>query len=988
MRILKNFLLSAICFAVTVAACACTNHQEPVEVLETLGFKQDTYQMHTGETLPLEVEASLAIDKIGLEFSSDDEAVATVSAEGVVTAVKEGRVEITATSTVYKNTASCTVVVSDVTIAISPDSFTLDAGQTRGLTLTLTEGIESRIEWSSENEAVATVDGEGVVTGVGTGSTRIVATETVHGVFAKCDVTVVDRRPFTAGTGAEDDPYIILTAAELGRFAQFANGEITPQIEVVTPMDEAHYALGADIDMKGVAFSPVTLFKGGFDGKGHTLSNLTVTPVGTAPTALFGSTDGANISNITLENVGITVTEAAQLMTAAVVGQCSNSTVENCSVKGKVSSTASASFAVNGNGSTSVVAGIVAYAKGSTVNGCTFEGEVSGAAQLVGGIVAQSDNSTIENCSVTGGTAITGLLNQVGGIAAQVRLDSKIKGCKFDGALKCKFAFNGGIAGRLEGGVIDGCVVGSNADVQGHTGNTDTSNIGTGGIVGHILTNATNKLVRVSNCACYCDVAANLAVGGIAGVVRTSTADEKIYITNCLYNGSLTAITNNSYFYSMVGGILGFCDKKNGTVTVANCAGLVDGISFKSTATKVGAGGIGGVLQYNTAVSVCYSTLEASDIVSHDDGLPITSSVITYYGGIFGASHGSNDNVSYSHCYHSTGCQIGANKTTTAPTTSDCGSLSRQEMTDGTLLAKLNAGIAAYNTTADADMQAAQWVAGVDGYPVPSTVPADFTTPDTSGKTRVSVIGDSISTFAGYIPTGYTPFYPKETVTSATQTYWYKLIYNKMNNAKLDTNIAWSGTTVTRIVNSSYEGQHWYGNDFCARFIAKGMGNPDVILIHGGTNDVWESGRGVVYLCPDYGINGTELPADTVFEEIYAKAAAAEAQGRAEIEKLDDTYFISAYVKLITLVHQQYPQAKVVLMIGEWLGATARQTLLKIADHYGAAYGYKCVDFQEIESYRGTTVITKVIGDCHPDENGFEVMADYIYKQVGDYIDR
>ncbi len=789
--------------------------------------------------------------------------------------------------------------------------------------------------------------------------------------------------PFSAGAGTEANPYIISSTQDVTRFVQFANGEATPEIEVAVPMNEAHYALGADIDMKDVSYVPVTSFKGGFDGKGYKISNLTVTPVGTAPTGMFGSLSGATVKNLRLDNISVAVTAAEQLMTAAIAGQADSSTIEGCHIGGKVSSTASATFSVTGNGSTSVVAGVVAYANASTVKDCSFEGELSGNAQLVGGIVAQCDNSTVEGCAVNGGTSITGLLNQVGGIAAQVRLDSKIKGCNFDGHVKCKFAFNGGIVGRFEGGLVEGCVVGSSASVQGHTGNSKYDNIGTGGIVGHILTNATNKQAHINGCACYCDVAANLAVGGIAGVVRTSTADEKVYITNCLYKGSLTAASNNSYYYAMVGGILGFCDKKLGTVTVANCAGLVDGISFKSTATKLGAGGVGGVIQYNTAVSACYSTLEAVDIISHDTKLPVASTAITFYGGLFGASHGVSDNVSYTGCYHSDGCQIGANKSGT-PAITDCSALSAQAMTDGTLLAKLNAAATAYNATAAEGTTACSWVAGADGYPVPSTVSADFTTPDTSGKTRVSLIGDSISTFAGYIPAGYTPFYPTGSVTSVTQTYWYKLIYNKMSNAKLDRNMAWSGTTVTRIVNSKYEGEHWYGNDFCARFIKDGMGNPDVVLIHGGTNDIWENGRGVVYLCPDYGINGDTLPSDATFQEVFDAASAAEAKGRAEIEKLEDTYFIHAYVKFVTLVHQQYPQAKVVILIGDWLGSTARQTLQKIAAHFSTLYGYRCVDFQNIENY--STVITKETGS-HPNENGFNVMANYIYEQVGDYID-
>jgi hypothetical protein len=117
---------------------------------------------------------------------------------------------------------------------------------------------------------------------------------------------------------------------------------------------------------------------------------------------------------------------------------------------------------------------------------------------------------------------------------------------------------------------------------------------------------------------------------------------------------------------------------------------------------------------------------------------------------------------------------------------------------------------------------------------------------------------------------------------------------------------------------------------------------------------------------------------------VFDKADAATT--RAQIEALDDTTFVYAYVKLLSLMHQQYPSAKVVMIIGDWIPAGTRQAILKIAAHYEARYGYKCVDLQEISPYRTSTVIPKEAGS-HPNEEGFEVMANYIYQKVGTYID-
>jgi hypothetical protein len=157
-------------------------------------------------------------------------------------------------------------------------------------------------------------------------------------------------------------------------------------------------------------------------------------------------------------------------------------------------------------------------------------------------------------------------------------------------------------------------------------------------------------------------------------------------------------------------------------------------------------------------------------------------------------------------------------------------------MTDGTLLAKLNAA-------------GGSWKADANGYPVPTTVPANTATVQPENKTRVSIIGDSISTFEGWLPDGYVKFYPQTsnaTVVSAAQTYWYKLIYKYMNNARLDMNISWSGTVVARSTDAEYLAtDHGAGHCFVERFIDDGMGNPDVILLHGGTNDVSNRGKSI-----------------------------------------------------------------------------------------------------------------------------------------------
>lgn len=254
-------------------------------------------------------------------------------------------------------------------------------------------------------------------------------------------------------------------------------------------------------------------------------------------------------------------------------------------------------------------------------------------------------------------------------------------------------------------------------------------------------------------------------------------------------------------------------------------------------------------------------------------------------------------------------------------------------------------------------------------------------------KRRVSVIGDSISTFDGYI-NGNRKYYPHTTVTDVSQTYWYKLIYNYMSDATFDTNIAWSGSFVSRCTDNNYSDKHYYEQDFCARIRRQGMGNPDVILVHGGTNDSGggssdSSDKGWVKLYKDYSVSGTAIPTESEFKEVFDTAAAANTLDAAYA--LDDTSFVTAYVKMLRIFQLRYPNAKVVMLIGDHVIAACRNSILAIGKHYGKLYGYRVVDFQEISAYKENTVITKV-SSSHPDENGFEVMANYIFQQAGDYL--
>ena len=115
-------------------------------------------------------------------WSSSNPGVATVNGAGQATGVAVGSATLTATSEGKSGTAA--ILVTNVPVAsvtVSPATASVPAGQTVQLTATLKDAngntLTGRtVTWSSDNTAVATVSGSGLVSGVVAGAATITAT--------------------------------------------------------------------------------------------------------------------------------------------------------------------------------------------------------------------------------------------------------------------------------------------------------------------------------------------------------------------------------------------------------------------------------------------------------------------------------------------------------------------------------------------------------------------------------------------------------------------------------------------------------------------------------------------------------------------------------------------------------------------------------------------------------------------------------------------
>lgn len=168
-----------------------------------------------GESAPLVVTFDPPTNVIKtVTYKSDDESIATVDEDGVVTGVRVGTAHVTVTSTeegVRPVTATISVVGATLpeSITVSPATFYLQENGTRQLTWTFDENANVfGVVFSSSDETVATVDQTGLVTAVGVGTATIRVKSAQCETYGVATVTVQDEPTylfdFDEITGLED----------------------------------------------------------------------------------------------------------------------------------------------------------------------------------------------------------------------------------------------------------------------------------------------------------------------------------------------------------------------------------------------------------------------------------------------------------------------------------------------------------------------------------------------------------------------------------------------------------------------------------------------------------------------------------------------------------------------------------------------------------------------------------------------------------------
>jgi len=213
----------------------------------------------------------------------------------------------------------------------------------------------------------------------------------------------------------------------------------TPQqLQAIIEDLDGEYFLEDDIDCEDIDFdfrpigSEGEPFTGTFDGRGHTISNLTIDMPDEDNVGLFSSTDGAVIQNVVLYNIEVN----GQNQVGGLIGHADDSEIINCLV---VEGT------ITGTGEGQEIGGLVGFSAGTTITTSCTSGDITGE-QVVGGLIGAfyegiiTDTYTIAN--------VTCNIEVAGGLIGMTECVEISNSYAAGSGLDCNWA--GGFIGLLE----------------------------------------------------------------------------------------------------------------------------------------------------------------------------------------------------------------------------------------------------------------------------------------------------------------------------------------------------------------------------------------------------------------------------------------------------------------------------------------------------------------------------------------------------------
>lgn len=242
---------------------------------------------------------------------------------------------------------------------------------------------------------------------------------------------------------------------------------------------------------------------------------------------------------------------------------------------------------------------------------------------------------------------------------------------------------------------------------------------------------------------------------------------------------------------------------------------------------------------------------------------------------------------------------------------------------------------------------------------------------------KVSILGDSISAYPGYVtPSTNAVFYPRgnnspKCDVKSVDDMWWKIVLDKAGMV-LGANNAYSGRTLKNSATT-------------ANVEALGAnGDPDIILVYLGTNDANQQ--------ITLGTLDTSVPFNVDSSETSGDETKGTDLSKAQIDALGNSTFYESVRTLILRLQWYYPAAKIVFIIvgfGSYTRFYAnnpyRQATIEVCDMLGVDY----IDTRKAGLHM-PRLNKYMFQRVHPNKAGMKLIGEYVYNRLvslyGNYI--
>lgn len=480
---MKNLFLALFTLAFLISCKEKKN--EPQIAVDSLTLPA-SLELKVGEkkTLILDISPVTATDK-SIQWTSNNEGVATVSQNGEVIALKNGTATISAASKANNSkTASCIVSVqsSFASIALGEEKFILKT-LLDDETTTLNNAPRTLLATLNNLPVYITAEAEATIK-EGTqsfqqGQKVDFRTPKTFSVTLKSGKTVtytINITPYNK----DSNPYGVYTPLHLSDVRNDDRGSYKMMNNITLPAanSEGITITGiADYDTKGwlpIANSSVKStvylkesFDGIFDGGNFVIDNLFTRRSDMNTTGLFGAANKAVLKNLGVKGAADAVHAPNLTHVGLLVGVAKNCTITNCFTSGDITSSSKDFTSAGG------LAGFISGSSGS-ITRCYATGNViisseSKAEVIVGGLVGtarhsystapQDKSSTfISTCYATGNVSSSGSEVRAGGLLGEIGSNSvTMSHCYATGEVTATSKERGTYSSARAGGLLGEC---------------------------------------------------------------------------------------------------------------------------------------------------------------------------------------------------------------------------------------------------------------------------------------------------------------------------------------------------------------------------------------------------------------------------------------------------------------------------------------------------------------------------------------------------